>query len=624
MRRKQQLDKSVRKRSLVRTWGSLVMVLAVAGGLAFAGGAVTTGDSAGSPLAAAAAPMALINESTVSGSPSLEQQAAEAVGYTVSVVTDATWGAMTAAEFAAYDLLIVGDTGFGGSTPGLVSSSSVWGSVVMGKAGGRTLAGNRVVVGTDPSDHVSGLTDPRSAVIREGIAYAGGNIGATNMYFTTSEGYTGSGTVADDLVTMLTAISGTASEGVTGAWTVNGAPPCGGSVSLIAANPAFVQTTTASLQGWSCSVHISFPTFPSDWSALAVATDTPTQPTCGIDPNTQVGACGESYVLVAGSSIVVRSLVISISPETATNPSGTTHTVTANVHQAAVAPPYVGVAGQHVDFVVTGQNAGAAGTCVPANCTSDANGDVTFTYQDANGPGDDTIKASFTDSGGSLQSATAQKTWDSGSGFTLTVNIVGPGSVASSPGGISCPTTCSATFADGTPVDLSATPDAGASFVEWSGDCTGTAACQVMLDADRTVTATFNGTPQPQPTPDEIDGSGKICAPEKIEFEFDDVEVKGAGELRGEVEFEAEDAKFKSSKIDLLFTYQNIGLVISSGKFNGNSGYRAVALVLDNGKDPANPDLLAFYVEDSSYNVVLTSEMLQPVCKGDIEIEESD
>jgi hypothetical protein len=38
-------------------------------------------------------------------------------------------------------------------------------------------------------------------------------------------------------------------------------------------------------------------------------------------------------------------------------------------------------------------------------------GDVTFTYHDTNGAGDDTITASFTDGGGSLRSATAHKHW---------------------------------------------------------------------------------------------------------------------------------------------------------------------------------------------------------------------
>ena len=185
-------------------------------------------------------------------------------------------------------------------------------------------------------------------------------------------------------------------------------PPCGGSVSLIASNPSFADLTTASLQGWSCSVHKSFPTFRDDWSALAVATDTPSHPTCGVDPGTGSNACGEAYILIAGSSIVVNSLVISVSPLDDTNPVGTSHTVTANVHAAGGAPV---VAGQLVDFTVTGQNAGASGTCVPADCKSDVNGNVAFTYSDGNGAGDDTIKASFTDTAGSLQTATAQKHW---------------------------------------------------------------------------------------------------------------------------------------------------------------------------------------------------------------------
>ena len=52
-------------------------------------------------------------------------------------------------------------------------------------------------------------------------------------------------------------------------------------------------------------------------------------------------------------------------------------------------------------------NAGATGTCNPTGCVTDSSGNVSFTYHDSNGPGTDTIKASFTDSNGSLQSATA-------------------------------------------------------------------------------------------------------------------------------------------------------------------------------------------------------------------------
>jgi hypothetical protein len=103
--------------------------------------------------------------------------------------------------------------------------------------------------------------------------------------------------------------------------------------------------------------------------------------------------------------------VISVSPLESSNPTGTSHTVTANVHAVGGTPVVVG---QLVAFSVTGVNAGATGTCVPADCKSDANGNVRFTYLGAKGVGDDTVKASFTDTAGSLQTATAQKHWTEG------------------------------------------------------------------------------------------------------------------------------------------------------------------------------------------------------------------
>jgi hypothetical protein len=97
---------------------------------------------------------------------------------------------------------------------------------------------------------------------------------------------------------------------------------------------------------------------------------------------------------------------IALTPEEATNPVDTDHTVTA--HVTAGRTPLVG---QLVTFSVTGQNSGASGTCVPNGCVTDSSGNVSFTYHGDNGAGDDTIKASFTDAGGALQSATAMKHW---------------------------------------------------------------------------------------------------------------------------------------------------------------------------------------------------------------------
>ncbi|MEO6739795.1 MAG: HYR domain-containing protein [Chthoniobacteraceae bacterium] len=352
---------------------------------------------------ALAAPMALINGDTVTGgAASQEAAAATAQGYVVTVVSNATWQTMTQAQFGTYDLLIIGDRTCSSVSASAATNSAVWAPVVMGTAGGRTLAGNRIVIGTDPVFHDGGnVNSLRGTIIRTGIRFAGKQPGRTGLYFCAS--------CTSSSAPILAAL-GQLSTG-TGTWTVNGAPPCGGAVSLIATEPAFVAPdllTTASLQGWGCSVHESWPTFPSDWSALAVATDTPTKPTCGTDPNTGLNACGQAYILIAGSSIVVTSGSISISPLDATNPVGTSHTVTAHVSDAVSHAP---LAGQTVTFTITGVNVGVAGVCTPADCKTDANGDVSFTYPDTNGAGDDTIKASFNDATGALQSATAQKHW---------------------------------------------------------------------------------------------------------------------------------------------------------------------------------------------------------------------
>jgi photosystem II stability/assembly factor-like uncharacterized protein len=80
--------------------------------------------------------------------------------------------------------------------------------------------------------------------------------------------------------------------------------------------------------------------------------------------------------------------------------------------------------------------------------------------------------------------------------FALTVTEAGTGSgsVTSSPSGITCPTTCSASFNSGTPVTLTATPAGGSTFAGWSGACTGTGTCNVTMSAAKAVTATFNTT----------------------------------------------------------------------------------------------------------------------------------
>jgi serine protease AprX len=98
----------------------------------------------------------------------------------------------------------------------------------------------------------------------------------------------------------------------------------------------------------------------------------------------------------------------------------------------------------------------------------------------------------------------------SSTGHVLTVAKSGGGAwtVTSSPAGISCGTTCSAVFADGTAVTLTATADSGSTFAGWSGDCSGTGPCTVTMSADHAVTATFEPHSQPRALTVTKAGSG--------------------------------------------------------------------------------------------------------------------
>lgn len=74
------------------------------------------------------------------------------------------------------------------------------------------------------------------------------------------------------------------------------------------------------------------------------------------------------------------------------------------------------------------------------------------------------------------------------------VQVLGAGGrVFSIPGGIDCPGACSADFASGSSLQLSADPESGSQFLGWGGDCSGEPQpdCVLALSADRQVSASF-------------------------------------------------------------------------------------------------------------------------------------
>jgi uncharacterized repeat protein (TIGR01451 family) len=108
-----------------------------------------------------------------------------------------------------------------------------------------------------------------------------------------------------------------------------------------------------------------------------------------------------SYFNLSGAAIVGGGIVLG--PATATNPTGTPHTVTATVVDVAGAPRL----GVTVTFnVISGPNIGVTGQAV-----TNASGQASFTYTGNGGAGIDQINASFLQGSTTFTSNTVTKTW---------------------------------------------------------------------------------------------------------------------------------------------------------------------------------------------------------------------
>ena len=87
-------------------------------------------------------------------------------------------------------------------------------------------------------------------------------------------------------------------------------------------------------------------------------------------------------------------------------------------------------------------------------------------------------------------------TSSTGSGPILNVVFFGAGSgtITSQPSGLSCTTSCAASFPSGTTVTLTATPNSGSVFGGWANCDPGSSGlvCNINLTTNRTVNVTFN------------------------------------------------------------------------------------------------------------------------------------
>ncbi|HTZ95958.1 MAG TPA: alkaline phosphatase family protein [Terriglobales bacterium] len=98
--------------------------------------------------------------------------------------------------------------------------------------------------------------------------------------------------------------------------------------------------------------------------------------------------------------------------------------------------------------------------------------------------------------GGSTSGSSSGGGSNSGGSVQLTVlPSGGQGSISSTPPGITCGSTCSADFSDGTQVTLTASPMQNYYFAGWSGSCSGTGSCKLTLSQNTSVTAKFSTSP---------------------------------------------------------------------------------------------------------------------------------
>lgn len=113
-----------------------------------------------------------------------------------------------------------------------------------------------------------------------------------------------------------------------------------------------------------------------------------------------------------------------------------------------------------------------------------ARGDSLYTTSVNGSPGDEKL----------LVSNAEAPTWGGPnilSAQTLTVSLTGKGKGTVTGSSISCPATCTHSYASGTRVTLAAAPASGSTFAGWSGACTGRGACSLTMSSDQTVTASF-------------------------------------------------------------------------------------------------------------------------------------
>ncbi|HYH98497.1 MAG TPA: hypothetical protein VD972_21270, partial [Hyalangium sp.] len=180
----------------------------------------------------------ILDRTVVGGTDSVEAAAARRLGLGVTVATDAQWAAMTAADFATYRVIILGDAHCASLdvASAALANRHVWGPVING---------NMLVAGTAP------VANGAPALVTEkAIRFASAESGLTGLYMSLSCYYENA--APNTHVELLEPF---------GTFSVQGGG-CHNTTHIVSAHPALNALSDHTMSNWSCSVNAQFDSFP--------------------------------------------------------------------------------------------------------------------------------------------------------------------------------------------------------------------------------------------------------------------------------------------------------------------------------------------------------------------------
>jgi hypothetical protein len=263
----------------------------------------------------------ILEGSVTGGSSSLEAVAAANLGYTVVVANDATWASMSAADFASYRAIVVGD-------PTCVyGESAVDGAINTGSVWGPELDGNIVIIGTDPVFHA---TQPGPTTEQEGAAAliekAMAFVLSTPISADRTGAYLSLGCAHDPLGGGSTGNVALLDYVGNGDFTVE-ETDCHNDAHITAFHPALDGLTDADLSDWGCSVHSIFTTWDSGmFEVLAIGDN------LGDSYTDEDGSVGSPYILAAGVCNSTPTITVSLNPTSFWPPNNQMGNVAATVN----------------------------------------------------------------------------------------------------------------------------------------------------------------------------------------------------------------------------------------------------------------------------------------------------